>query len=37
MASDNELALTQDQQSKFSRIAQSHSLPAGYVFRAKLI
>ena len=33
----NELLLTKDQQAQLSSIAQSRSLPAGYVFRAKLI
>jgi len=37
MASGNELLLTTDQQLGLSAIAQSRSLPAGYVFRAKLI
>ena len=37
MASGNELLLTTDQQLGLSVIAQSRSLPAGYVFRAKLI
>ena len=37
MASGSELLLTEDQQSQLSVIAQSRSLPAGYVFRAKLI
>jgi transposase len=35
MASD--VVLSQEQQSELSSIAQSRSLPAGYVFRAKLI
>ena len=29
--------ITEDQQRELSRIAQSRSLPAGYVFRARLI
>jgi transposase len=33
----NELLLTKDQQAQLISIAQSRSLPAGYVFRAKLI
>jgi transposase len=33
----NELLLTKDQQAQLSSIAQSRSLPAGYVFRAKVI
>lgn len=33
----NELVLTKDQQAQLISIAQSRSLPAGYVFRAKLI
>jgi len=33
----SELALTEDQQLELIGIAQSRSLPAGYVFRAKLI
>ena len=37
MASDSEILLTQQQHSDLSCIAQSRSLPAGYVFRAKLI
>jgi transposase len=36
MASDD-LVLSKDQQLELSRIAQSRSLPAGYVFRARLI
>jgi len=31
------VVLSEDQQLELSRIAQSRSLPAGYVFRAKLI
>ncbi len=31
------VVLIEDQQLELSRIAQSRSLPAGYVFRAKLI
>src|SRR6266513_2737263 len=37
MATDSEVLLTQQQHSDLSSIAQSRSLPAGYVFRAKLI
>jgi hypothetical protein len=37
MATNNEVTLTSDQYSEISSIAQSRSLPAGYVFRAKLI
>jgi transposase len=37
MASGSEVLLTQEQQLQLSSIAQSRSLPAGYVFRAKLI
>src|ERR1700681_2769832 len=37
MASDSEILLTQQQHSDLSSIAQSRALPAGYVFRAKLI
>ena len=37
MASDSGILLTQRQHSDLSGIAQSRSLPAGYVFRAKLI
>ena len=37
MASDSGILLTQRQHSDLSSIAQSRSLPAGYVFRAKLI
>jgi transposase len=37
MATDRELFLTSDQHSELSSIAQSRSLPAGYVFRAKLV
>jgi transposase len=33
----SEVSLTEDQGLELSRIAQSRSLPAGYVFRAKLI
>jgi hypothetical protein len=34
MATGNEVRLTQEQQLELSSIAQSRSLPAGYVFRA---
>src|SRR5215472_16781707 len=37
MATDNEVSLTTDQRLELNTIAQSRSLPAGYVFRAKLI
>ena len=37
MARASELFLTSDQRLELSSIAQSRSLPAGYVFRAKLI
>ena len=37
MATDSEVSLTHDQRSELSSIAQSRSLPGGYVFRAKLI
>src|SRR5437870_9588667 len=37
MATSNEVWLTPEQQLELSSIAQSRSLPAGYVFRAKLI
>jgi transposase len=37
MATGTEVWLTSDQRSELSSIAQSRSLPAGYVFRAKLI
>jgi hypothetical protein len=37
MATDSEVSLTRKQRSGLSSIAQSRSLPAGYVFRAKLI
>jgi len=37
MATDSEVSLTSDQRSELSSIAQSRSLPAGYVFRAKLV
>src|SRR6202047_3835633 len=37
MASDSEIVLTQQTHSDLSSIAQSRALPAGYVFRAKLI
>jgi hypothetical protein len=33
----SEVLLTAEQQVELSSIAQSRSLPAGYVFRAKLI
>jgi len=37
MATGSEIPLSTDQRSELSSIAQSRSLPAGYVFRAKLI
>ena len=37
MASGSEILLTPQQHSDLNSIAQSRSLPAGYVFRAKLI
>lgn len=37
MATTSALSLTDAQRSKLTEIAQSRSLPAGYVFRAKLI
>jgi hypothetical protein len=37
MAADREVSLTSNQRSELSSIAQSRTLPAGYVFRAKLI
>src|SRR5215468_6604910 len=37
MATDSEVSLTTDQRSELNTIAQSRSLPAGYVFRAKLV
>jgi transposase len=37
MATDSEVSLTRDQHSELNSIAQSRSLPAGYVFRARLI
>jgi transposase len=37
MVTASKLLLTEDQQSELSAIALSRSLPAGYVFRAKLI
>src|SRR6266576_1983331 len=37
MASGSEVLLTRQQHSDLSSIAQYRSLPAGYVFRAKLI
>src|SRR5262244_3808518 len=37
MATDSEVSLTADQRLELSGIDQSRSLPAGYVFRAKLI
>jgi DNA invertase Pin-like site-specific DNA recombinase len=37
MASSSEILLTRQQHSDLSSIAQSRALPAGYVFRAKLI
>src|SRR5579862_2854833 len=37
MATDGKVSLTHDQRAELNSIAQSRSLPAGYVFRAKLI
>src|SRR3974377_1881902 len=37
MATSNEVTLTIGQRSELNSIAQSRSLPAGYVFRARLI
>jgi transposase len=37
MATDSEVSLSSDQHSELSSIAQSRSLPAGYVLRARLI
>jgi len=37
MATSNEVSLTRDPSGELNRIAQSRSLPAGYVFRAQLI
>src|SRR6201998_1117176 len=37
MATDSEMSLSGNQRSELTSIAQSRSLPAGYVFRAKLI
>src|SRR5260370_34960243 len=37
MATDSEISLSSNQRSELSIIAQARSLPAGYVFRAKLI
>jgi hypothetical protein len=37
MATDREVSLTSNQRSELSSIAQSRTLPASYVFRAKLI
>src|SRR5258706_3804362 len=37
MATGSEMSLSSNQRSELSSIAQSRSLPAGYVFRAKLI
>ena len=37
MASGSEILLSRQQRSDLSSIAQSCALPAGYVFRAKLI
>ena len=37
MATGSDIFLTPQQQSELSSIAQSRTLPAGYVFRAKLI
>ncbi len=37
MATGSEVSLTTNQRLELSSIAQSRSLPAGYVFRAKLV
>src|SRR6266849_6147378 len=37
MSTDHAIVLTSEQRAELSSIAQSRSLPAGYVFRAKLI
>src|SRR6267378_4497885 len=37
MATGSEMSLSSNQRSDLSSIAQSRALPAGYVFRAKLI
>jgi len=37
MATSNEVTLTTGQRAELNSIAQSRSLPAGYVFRARLI
>src|ERR1700686_302912 len=37
MAHDNQILLTQQQHADLNHIAQSRALPAGFVFRAKLI
>jgi hypothetical protein len=37
MATGSEILLSKQRQSDLSSIAQSRALPAGYVFRAKLI
>ena len=37
MATGSEILLTKQQHSDLNSIAQSRTLPAGYVFRAKLI
>src|SRR5215469_1680260 len=37
MATSSEVSLTREQRFELNSIAQSRSLPAGYVFRAKLI
>jgi phospholipase C len=37
MATDSEVSLTSNQRAELSSMAQSRTLPAGYVFRAKLI
>ena len=37
MATDREVSLSSNQRSELRSIAQSRTLPAGYVFRAKLI
>jgi uncharacterized protein YerC len=37
MATSSEVSLTREQRFELNSVAQSRSLPAGYVFRAKLI
>ena len=37
MSTEREVSLSPNQRAELNSIARSHSLPAGYVFRAKLI